>query len=229
MRGKRYDRLWTLLIPRLIPAHAGKTAEVARIARRFTAHPRACGENEAKINGTWVEPGSSPRMRGKLQKQLGKPWKNGLIPAHAGKTPGGAVSDGPDGAHPRACGENFVMTFHRLPTRGSSPRMRGKQLRLRARHLQGRLIPAHAGKTSPVASASAFSRAHPRACGENAEVLETALIIAGSSPRMRGKRSRRPRSLPAGGLIPAHAGKTRSITGSPVRTAAHPRACGENH
>ena len=50
----------------------------------------------------------------------------------------------------------------------------------------------------------------------------------GSSPRMRGKLpAREIRRLP-GGLIPAHAGKTRASVLLICSARAHPRACGEN-
>ena len=50
----------------------------------------------------------------------------------------------------------------------------------------------------------------------------------GSSPRMRGKRESVANLGAAAGLIPAHAGKTPLPTLTSRRTAAHPRACGEN-
>ena len=52
-----------------------------------------------------------------------------------------------------------------------------------------RLIPARAGKTSSSSSCSRRVWAHPRACGENSQVLRAALRAEGSSPRVRGKLS----------------------------------------
>ena len=50
----------------------------------------------------------------------------------------------------------------------------------------------------------------------------------GSSPRMRGKLADRAGYSERHGLIPAHAGKTATMTGGPYSQSAHPRACGEN-
>ena len=51
----------------------------------------------------------------------------------------------------------------------------------------------------------------------------------GSSPRMRGKRERLPRTCSIRRLIPAHAGKTCMKSRMMNSSKAHPRACGENN
>ena len=50
----------------------------------------------------------------------------------------------------------------------------------------------------------------------------------GSSPLTRGKLPVVQRDQAARGLIPAHAGKTSSLTTLPLRRGAHPRSRGEN-
>ena len=65
-------------------------------------------------------------------------------------------------------------------------------------------------------------------CGENAVAAGAAASAAGSSPRVRGKRSRRNPRRYRSRLIPACAGKTK-MTPMPTRSRwAHPRVCGEN-
>ena len=54
---------------------------------------------------------------------------------------------------------------------GSSPRMRGKRLAVPYDTPTQRLIPAHAGKTGKQLAADFATQAHPRACGENYNVL----------------------------------------------------------
>ena len=111
--------------------------------------------------------GSSPRVRGKLESPW--PWFHslGLIPACAGKTAVNAGCGASHQAHPRVCGENRNR-FERYPVvGGSSPRVRGKQLRNKVTQLIPRLIPACAGKTLRVVLARLKRRAHPRVCGEN--------------------------------------------------------------
>ena len=91
---------------------------------------------------------------------------------------------------------------------GSSPRGRGKRP---VPGLQGGhpgLIPARAGKTKPLTSATRSWAAHPRAGGENQAVNVNGL---------GGQR-----------LIPARAGKTKSSSRSSDLERAHPRAGGEN-
>ena len=51
---------------------------------------------------------------------------------------------------------------------------------------------------------------------------------AGSSPLTRGKRAWRRTQRPPTRLIPAHAGKTRSMIWATIASAAHPRSRGEN-
>ena len=70
----------------LIPAHAGKTTGAQLETASPEAHPRVCGENPPAFYCRYGHPGSSPRMRGKLDKVTALVTFRGLIPAHAGKT-----------------------------------------------------------------------------------------------------------------------------------------------
>ena len=111
---------------------------------------------------------------------------------------------------------------------GSSPLTRGKRVRSLDNLGQVGLIPAHAGKTRPVAGASGWVEAHPRSRGENTALTWADISGLGSSPLTRGK-------LGPGGtepqrvrLIPAHAGKTSKQGQGPHKAPAHPRSRGEN-
>ena len=152
----------------------------------------------------------------------------GLIPAHAGKTPCPLLMCLWPRAHPRACGENRLFSRSSSSRPGSSPRMRGKPASGRAQLFKARLIPAHAGKTFLWRPGRRAPTAHPRACGENPRTRKKPARRAGSSPRMRGKRNPTEAIRAAARLIPAHAGKTRSLKASSPTMQAHPRACGEN-
>ena len=70
--------------------------------------------------------------------------------------------------------------------------------------------------------------AHPRVGGENARLNFGVCVFAGSSPRGRGKRSRRRHRPQSRRLIPAWAGKTYLARTRPGCQAAHPRVGGEN-
>ena len=167
-------------------------------------------------------------MRGKRLLTSSMRRLAGLIPAHAGKTTKRQTLATLPRAHPRACGENRACRLRDDHHSGSSPRMRGKHLRVHRRDQRHGLIPAHAGKTFSRERAVWLRAAHPRACGENEDLYRIFAIVSGSSPRMRGKRIRDSRIGDRPRLIPAHAGKT--STSRPRRSGcpAHPRACGEN-
>ena len=151
-----------------------------------------------------------------------------LIPARAGKTCSGWCRRRRSAAHPRACGENPGDRTESATLDGSSPRVRGKRgLQRRLRGFAG-LIPARAGKTRPLPSENIEARAHPRACGENSCGPPANGTRKGSSPRVRGKPELLADSRVETRLIPARAGKTIIIFGTPENIAAHPRACGEN-
>ena len=69
---------------------------------------------------------------------------------------------------------------------------------------------------------------HPRACGANRCQPEAVGHRHGSSPRMRGKRPRRPETAIQLRIIPAHAGQTLCDRGVTLVSTDHPRACGAN-
>ena len=213
---------------RLIPACAGKTGAGAQYPSCCAAHPRVCGENDQSITIPGRAIGSSPRVRGKLEEQKGKFGGKGLIPACAGKTWTGNPSWPSSSAHPRVCGENTRHEAFIYPHLGSSPRVRGKRDHHRAQRRPPRLIPACAGKTRGLLTASDACPAHPRVCGENAAGIFAASGGGGSSPRVRGKQGGLDAGGRARGLIPACAGKTSNAAPNAHPTTAHPRVCGEN-
>ena len=128
-RGKQGHHAHISRRPRLIPAHAGKTAACMSMTSLLRAHPRSRGENEAARQPHGWETGSSPLTRGKQATKWRPDLRVGLIPAHAGKTSAWSAPTGDPG--------------------GSSPLTRGKlQLRV-MQPVPAGLIPAHAGKTLP--------------------------------------------------------------------------------
>ena len=66
-RGKPRGRAHRPPSRRLIPAHAGKTADVKARSPSAPAHPRSRGENTARAVAARVGGGSSPLTRGKLK------------------------------------------------------------------------------------------------------------------------------------------------------------------
>ena len=151
-----------------------------------------------------------------------------LIPAHAGKTRRSRSARPARPAHPRSRGENGPHTNTKGRPGGSSPLTRGKRQDRRAGQNWSWLIPAHAGKTRLRELQSARNTAHPRSRGENWFAGQSSASQAGSSPLTRGKQSGPARRCCRRGIIPAHAGKTISVTSRPPDRGDHPRSRGEN-
>ena len=148
-RGKQPTQKIKATIPRLIPAHAGKTPVRWRESRPLEAHPRSRGENFNQSFRFSTGAGSSPLTRGKRDRVRPVRSRIRLIPAHAGKTHAGLTGPREDEAHPRSRGENQGQIGVTWDISGSSPLTRGKPGWRGGQCTGRRLIPAHAGKTLP--------------------------------------------------------------------------------
>ena len=187
VRGKPRRRNPNHRHHRIIPARAGQTTLRFHSTFRSSDHPRACGANRTATTNEDVVIGSSPRVRGKRLKETQTEHIHRIIPARAGQTtcPNCRRRACPD--HPRACGANTSEALALPLTVGSSPRVRGKQVRRRGSAIPCRIIPARAGQTDSLDPGSMFQPDHPRACGANWANMGAADANAGSSPRVRGK------------------------------------------
>ena len=146
-RGKPDRRASARMLHRLIPAHAGKTANHLEFPSPMAAHPRSRGENGIEITIDQEKAGSSPLTRGKRCSGLHLSGADRLIPAHAGKTVAAWLAYAACAAHPRSRGENADLERDDQLRSGSSPLTRGKPRWPQRRPRTRRLIPAHAGKT----------------------------------------------------------------------------------
>ena len=227
-RGKRPLVIPALVASGLIPAHAGKTRVCVVLRGVPPAHPRSRGENQQAAIEEQKAKGSSPLTRGKRQPGAPQRAIQGLIPAHAGKTPRPRARRPPPPAHPRSRGENNRERQTRSNWAGSSPLTRGKRAASATQNRVQRLIPAHAGKTVCHIQGTRGFWAHPRSRGENPEYTSVLSRIGGSSPLTRGKRARGAGHRGQRRLIPAHAGKTFRRYRPRRRSGAHPRSRGEN-
>ena len=187
-RGKPRRRPESHRRCRLIPAWAGKTCVCVRRSLSRRAHPRVGGENLTPAGRLVIDGGSSPRGRGKRDRDIRRRLQGRLIPAWAGKTRYRVRPRHRLGAHPRVGGENLARAVSVVRPGGSSPRGRGKQINIIVCINSTRLIPAWAGKTSTRTSINWLFTAHPRVGGENCWHEWTGRLSSGSSPRGRGKR-----------------------------------------
>ena len=167
-------------------------------------------------------------MRGKRRFSRSTRRDGRIIPAHAGQTVCGACSTSVATDHPRACGANGKISSKTMVRTGSSPRMRGKPMQTADKVDEHRIIPAHAGQTARPCTSSADLTDHPRACGANSVIAIDAMVVPGSSPRMRGKLKQLSDLIDHRWIIPAHAGQTYRYGCGRHRQPDHPRACGAN-
>ena len=193
---------------RIISARAGQTAQAPSPRPPPPDHPRACGANVDSRNGVLIVAGSSPRVRGKPCGAASVTPRVRIIPARAGQTPCRArvVRQWTD--HSRACGANVPPSTVATPASGSSPRVRGKLLSVLERLLRIRIIPARAGQTRCWKRDCPERPDHPRACGANVADWAALSAVAGSSPRVRGKRQQPQTDCAPVRIIPARAGQT---------------------
>ena len=110
---------------------------------------------------------------------------------------------------------------------GSSPRVRGKVYQALADEVDGRIIPAGAGKRRDLRAACRVVGDHPRGCGEKPPSGLSRGRVGGSSPRVRGKAPESAWEAITARIIPAGAGKRRPREILPSNYQDHPRGCGE--
>ena len=86
MRGALRQKLHDEGKPGIIPAYAGSTETMPPTAFGSQDHPRVCGEHSHKFLERQSLEGSSPRMRGALDRSMPPKIGQGIIPAYAGST-----------------------------------------------------------------------------------------------------------------------------------------------
>ncbi len=195
---------------RFIPACAGNTGMPTAVSLELTVHPRVCGEHKKRSLPGIGRNGSSPRVRGTPQIKTVIDVKFRFIPACAGNTILSAGHYKRIAVHPRVCGEHMITRGWVSGIHGSSPRVRGTQIKHRCSVCCVRFIPACAGNTHPNITPRGFPAVHPRVCGEHKLSTDVPFVVYGSSPRVRGTHTRRNDSRKNPRFIPPCAGNTNS-------------------
>ena len=126
------------------------------------------------------------------------------------------------------CGENGPDAGSRFRIRGSPPRVRGKLITGSLKRCAAGITPACAGKTERATRAGFRKKDHPRVCGENPDGNWSKRPLAGSPPRVRGKRCQCGAAFRTSRITPACAGKTSAAWLAGLEDQDHPRVCGEN-
>ena len=134
----------------IIPAGAGLTGPVRAQCTMQWDHPRGCGAHVITCSFSQRMLGSSPRVRGSLNRCLDIFRHPGIIPAGAGLTVCEAVEEGHAWDHPRGCGAHPPFSVQAPLVEGSSPRVRGSLTCSCVGVDTPGIIPAGAGLTSPM-------------------------------------------------------------------------------
>ena len=208
MRGAHLLDSDMQLVERIIPADAGSTGTDLRAMGPDRDHPRRCGEHASGKIDTFEDGGSSPQMRGALDRMPCRIFVTRIIPADAGSTLSAKRLYLLTLDHPRRCGEHVGVAAVKAFMDGSSPQMREARTTLLCALRTAGIIPADAGSTAANELKLNDHKDHPRRCGEHYRYPWFPL----SSP----------------GIIPADAGSTRKVQDTQTVQENHPRRCGEH-
>ena len=146
-RGKRCQRRCGLGRCGSIPAWAGETEQRCSRYRYAGVYPRVGGGNWRNTRPFFKRAGLSPRGRGKQVLAAVKRHCLRSIPAWAGETRPMRPRLSLWTVYPRVGGGNMPLMFVVSPTRGLSPRGRGKRRLYPIYPKRMRSIPAWAGET----------------------------------------------------------------------------------
>ncbi len=188
VRGTRSVSDGLIAMRRFIPACAGNTSLLKTEADLVSVHPRVCGEHRQSGPIGASGCGSSPRVRGTPAQRQTRVHPYRFIPACAGNTCRPQQPCMRRSVHPRVCGEHFCSRRRKRFSVGSSPRVRGTLCSEIYTSRTPRFIPACAGNTIPGCFAHRDIAVHPRVCGEHRRDGGERVVVAGSSPRVRGTR-----------------------------------------
>ena len=166
VRGKGEQLVELLKHSGITPACAGK--RIPRCSKRNTGgdHPRVCGEKLCPPLEETGNPGSPPRVRGKVSYHMKGMAADRITPACAGKSAWLLGDPTAKRDHPRVCGEKEWRRFFLRHFLGSPPRVRGKAPVRSSPALHSGITPACAGKRISGSRTRRHSRDHPRVCGE---------------------------------------------------------------
>ena len=108
--------------------------------------------------------------------------------------------------HPHACGDKLSPLCSSVAGFGSSPRVWGQALMVKALEYDVRIIPTRVGTSFLICAIDGKRRDHPHACGDKNRRRPCSRAFAGSSPRVWGQeRFGRMRGVDLG-IIPTRVG-----------------------
>ncbi len=189
----------------------------------------ACAGTTAIFEGTFAYGWDHPRMCGD-HHTLGLRTlpASGITPACAGTTSRCRQCRHDCRDHPRMCGDHSRNKETAHGRQGSPPHVRGPQSVTLYRRAFVGITPACAGTTRSEYMPFGSYRDHPRMCGDHASVHRPQTGRLGSPPHVRGPRGLDREKKAEGGITPACAGTTKSMSLSERFIEDHPRMCGDH-
>ena len=112
---------------RFTPTCVGKTGPQKLAPPMTRVHPHVCGENKNSEKRIAWEEGSPPRVWGKRYMLPRFNHHEGFTPTCVGKTCRLPLCSQSYAVHPHVCGENFDVALTPTFSKGSPPRVWGKQ------------------------------------------------------------------------------------------------------
>ena len=207
-----------------IPARARQTPLASSRGSRPLVHPRARGADvELQLVGGALD-GTSPRARGRPPRRRLGCGSARYIPARTGGSAAWRSAICTARVHPRARGAQRSTHPRTKSAIGTSPRARGGARRRRGRGSGLRYIPGREARTSfwrrrPVRRASSLMRGGP--LGAPPDPCTSPQV----HPRVRGDVLHGRHEVPSVRVVPARAGRMRSLGGDHAR-GVPPRVSG---
>ena len=187
----------------------------------------ACGETHSYQVPACNRQGLSPHRRGNHRILPVASFREGSIPAQAGKPSGAGCAGRNRRVYPRTGGETRGAHFDGPTLWGLSPHRRGNRSRQRIGVLHMGSIPAQAGKPFQDAPLLGVQRVYPRTGGETVGPIDDQMAGEGLSPHRRGNPQNNADIQGRSGSIPAQAGKPSSDGPARRRSKVYPRTGGE--
>ena len=165
MRSRRLRHAFPELLPGIISACAEQTSTASRWKTGAWDHLRVCGADWRVAMTPEGLPGSSPRVRSRLEQLDGDGAVRGIISACAEQT----ARDRPRGRsrrdHLRVCGADATTICAPVVVTGSSPRVRSRPRWLPSKGFTHGIISACAEQTTLVRFPQSQRQDHLRVCG----------------------------------------------------------------
>ena len=153
--GRRYN-----------PAYAGTTQPAVCRACERLIQPRVCGDYRITSLKAERDADTTPRMRGLRVVSTSDRTTWRYNPAYAGTTAPAAANLERRQIQPRVCGDYSSASPLPMPSRDTTPRMRGLLYQVSIRPQYNRYNPAYAGTTGTCRRPWHCSTIQPRVCGD---------------------------------------------------------------